>query len=670
MNAVVPPESRISPPTPDNATESKFGRVTPRAVVLAVLLTVVNDFWIVQLEVVRYSFATYAAPFYNVIFTLLVVTALNFWFGRRLPRLALSRVELLTIYVMVSVSSAVCSHNMMEILVSSAGYASFFQTPTNQWGTLFVDKLPKWLIVSDSASLRNFYFGNSTLYDPTNYRPWIVPALMWSTFCFVLLYTMLCLNTILRKQWMESERLTFPIVTLPLEMTAEGGEFFRNRYMWLGFGVAGTITFVAGLNYLYPSIPCIPIVRTDIGRYITTPPWNAIGGIPMGFYFWAICLSFLMPLELSFSCWFFFWLTRFELVGTRIMGLNDLQVLGGGFDRAYPFLNSQSYGAYLGFFVMSMWTSRHYLGRVFRTAFLGTKEEDESREAISYRKAIIGALAGVLFLSWFAHQIVGMSLWVVAVFFVFYFVFVTIIVRIRAELGFPVHDMHVMAPQYMIMTTAGTERLPQQNLIGFSLFFWFNRTYASHPAPHQMEGFKLAERTNTPARHMFYAIVIAAIFAMPIGFWALLHNYYHYGAATAKMEQWAMGFGNQTWTSLDSWIRNRVPSNTTAMGFVGVGFLASMLLGWMRVRFLWFPFHPLAYAMSNSWGVGQLWMPLMIGSACKFMSLRFGGLKTYRRALPFFLGLMLGEIAIGSLWTIVGIALGIPTYDFWPGRYR
>ncbi len=50
---------------------------------------------------------------------------------------------MITIYVMVSISSAVCSHNMMEILVSLMGYAHLFKTPQNQWGELFADKLPR-----------------------------------------------------------------------------------------------------------------------------------------------------------------------------------------------------------------------------------------------------------------------------------------------------------------------------------------------------------------------------------------------------------------------------------------------------------------------------------------------------------------------------------------------
>ncbi len=656
---------QIAPP----AAAKAFGRVTPRAVLLALLLTVINDYWIVQLEVVRYSFATYAAPFYNCVFTLLVVTAANAALRKRFPRAAFSRAEMITIYVMLSISSAVCSHNMMEILVSLMGYAHFFKTPDNNWGPMFADRLPRWLTVSDQTSLRNFYFGNSTLYDPANYAPWLVPALCWSAFCAVLIFTMLCLNTILRKQWIENERLTFPIVMLPLEMTHESGSLYRNRYMWMGFAIAGGLTMLAGLHYLYPSIPCIQISRRDVGYLITNQPWSAMGGITVAYYFWAIGLAFLMPLELSFSCWVMYWLMKMELVFCEATGINDVRVLGAGFDRGYPFLLSQSYGAYLGFFAMSIWTSRHYLARVFRTAFLGTTEEDESREAVSYRTAILGAAAGFVFLSVFAYMI-GMTRWVIVVFFTFYFIFAIIISRIRAELGFPTHDMHIMGPQHMLFTTVGTQNLPQQNLTVFSLFFWFNRTYASHPSPHTLESYKIAEQTNTPARHMFIAVTIAAIFAMPIGFWMLLHNYFHYGGATSHMEQWARGFGSDCWNTLARWIQQPFPPNTTAMGFIGVGFAVSMLLGWMRVRFISFPLHPLAYAISPSWGVAQLWMPLLIGSTAKLFILKFGGLRTYRKALPFFFGLILGEIAIGSLWTIIGIVLGVPTYDFWPGRYQ
>ena len=641
--------------------------LTLRAVVLALILAVINDYWLGQLEVVRISYPTYGSPFYNCIFTLLLLTAANFALRRYRPGLALSRVELITIYAMLSITSGVCSHLMLMPLVSAMGYAYFFQTPENGWDKLFIERLPHWLLVRDPESLKNFYYGNSTLYDPANFMPWIGPVILWSAFTAVLLFTMLCINSILRKQWVESERLTYPIIMLPLEMTEESGSLFRNRLFWLGFGIAGTLTMAAALNYLYPSIPAIRIIRRNVGQYIVTPPWNAMGSIIVGFYFWAIGIAFLMPLELSFSCWFFYWIAKFQLVASNAMGLHELQVVGGGFDKAYPFLYSQAYGAYAGFFVMSMWAGRHYLKRVFRTAFLGTKEEDESREAIGYRTAIIGAVGGMLFLCAFALRM-GMSGWVVALFFMLYFILAIVVSRIRAELGFPMADMYPMGPQYLMTTAPGSQNLEAQDLVGFAMFTWFNKSYGSHLAPHQAEALKLSERTGMGARRMFVALMIAGVLAMPLGFWQLLQMYYHNGAATANVELYGLLHGNQTWNQLAGWLKQPQPANLLGVAFVGVGFAVSMALGWMRLRFIAFPFHPLAYALAPCWGIAQIWLPIFIGSTAKFLVLRFGGLRSYRQALPFVFGLILGEIAIGSLWTIVGVVFNFPTYDFWPGK--
>lgn len=662
-------EAPSSPTDLERRRKKQDGCLTARAVLLALLLAVVNDYWIVQLEVARNSFPTYAAPFYNVIFTLLVLTVLNVPTKRLVPSLALCRGELLVIYVMLSVTSAVCSHNMMQILVSMMGYPFYFQNASNDWSNLFLNQLPQWLTVSDPVALRNFYLGGSTLYLPENFLPWLVPAAWWSLFCAVLLFTTLCLVSILRKHWIESERLTFPIIMLPLEMTDPSGKLFRNRYFWLGFAIAGSITMMAALNYLYPNIPCLSITRINIGGRISAEPWQAMGKTMMGFYLWAIGIAYLMPLDLSFSCWLFYWLIKLELVTCHLAGILDLRSPGTGFDNSYPYLNSQSYGAYLGFFALSMWSGRKFFGRVLRTALRGTREVDESNEPVSYRTSVVGFILGSAFLAAFASRI-GISVPVIVIFFMLYFVFAVICSRIRAELGFPIHDAHMMSPQYPILTAAGTQHLGRQDLVGLSMLWWFNRTYASHPSPHQIESMKIAERSQSPAGQMFKAVLVAGIAALPIGFWMLLHIYFIRGGATSNMNIHALNFGRDFSNELADRMLNNYPTNTTSIGFVLLGLIGSLAMGWARTQYVGFPLHPLAYAIGNSWGVAQLWMPLMIGSVAKFVMLRFGGLQTYRKSLPFFFGLILGEITIGSLWTLIGIYLDIPTYDFWPGRPR
>ena len=44
---------------------------------------------------------------------------------------------------------------------------------------------------------------------------------------------------------------------------------------------------------------------------------------------------------------------------------------------------------------------------------------------------------------------------------------------------------------------------------------------------------------------------------------------------------------------------------------------------------------------------------------------RVGGLRLYKTALPLFLGLILGEMIIGCIWSIIGISFNIPYFNFW-----
>lgn len=59
------------------------------------------------------------------------------------------------------------------------------------------------------------------------------------------------------------------------------------------------------------------------------------------------------------------------------------------------------------------------------------------------------------------------------------------------------------------------------------------------------------------------------------------------------------------------------------------------------------------------------WFPLFIAWVLKGTILKYGGLKLHRRAMPFFMGLMLGEFVVGCLLSIIGTAFGIPVYSFW-----
>ena len=74
---------------------------------------------------------------------------------------------------------------------------------------------------------------------------------------------------------------------------------------------------------------------------------------------------------------------------------------------------------------------------------------------------------------------------------------------------------------------------------------------------------------------------------------------------------------------------------------------------------------PVGLAVSSSWAMGYMWFPLMIAWLVKYLILRGSGLRGYRSALPFFLGLIMGEFIIGSMCNIAGLLFGFELYRFW-----
>ncbi len=233
-------------------------------------------------------------------------------------------------------------------------------------------------------------------------------------------------------------------------------------------------------------------------------------------------------------------------------------------------------------------------------------------------------------------------------------------------MGFIVQDMGGMVPPNTLITWFGTRALGPSTLTVFALFKFFNRHSRSNAMPHQLEAFKLAERTGINNRRLLMAILLATLVGGVVTAWTLLAQYYRHGAASGHFGPWALGLANSAFRPLQNWLTYPTTTNYTYISFMGGGFIFTILLMLLRARFIWWPFHPLGYALSSTWGMYNLWSCIFIASVAKWLILKQGGLKAYRRAVPFFLGLALGDYVLGSIWSILSVALDKPMYQFWP----
>lgn len=626
-----------------------------RAILIGLLLIPPNSYWVIQMEKVGQGpHPTTISLFANAIFILALLILLNNLVRRLLPRQALSQAELLGIYTMVCIGAALSGHDMVPIVIQMMCHPFRFASPGNQWMELFGDYLPQWLTVSDPAALKGYYEGGSSLYTPHNLLAWLGPSLWWIAFIVVMLFVMICINTLVRRQWMEREKLTFPIVQLPLAMTEPGGEIWRNKLLWLGFAIAGGIDLINGLAFLFPSIPAIPVKHIDLMPFITTKPWKAVAWLPYSFYPFVIGLGYLLPADLLFSCWFFYFFWKMQLVLSSAMAWDYIP--------QFPFVKQQAFGGYMAVLVMLTWTARGYLKQMWLSIVGRPSELDDSGEAMSYRIAALGAIGGTTLLIAFFWRM-GLSPLLGIAAFIIYFAVSTAIARMRAELGPPVHDLHFSGPDTLITQAIGTDNISTQNLTALSYFNWFNRAYRGHPMAIEIEGMKMAQVTGSGQKRLFVAMMAAALIGGLAAFWAYLHAAYRLGSGAKFVA--GLWFGAEPCHRLEVWLRNPTPPNHYANAATGVGFLFCLLLSIMRLRFFGWPFHPIGYAISGSWSMNLVWLPLAIAWLIKVLILHFSGLKLYKQAMPFFLGLILGQMIVGSAWSLIGLILDMPTYSFW-----
>ena len=640
----------------DGVTPSVRGRtrgVTWRSLLVAAVLMPLNAYWVVQMEIVRYSaHPTTISLLFNVVFIIVVLTVANAVLHRLLPRAALTQGELLVVYAMLALSTVVAGHDGVQVLTPTIAWPTEFSTPENRWERLFGHYLRPWLVVRDKEALAGYFEGGSTLYTRAHITAWLVPVLAWTGFIVLLLWIMLCVNSVLRRQWTDHERLTYPLAQIPLEITNPAGTLFRSRLFWAGFALAAGIDILNSFAFLFPALPHIRIEEFDLRPYITTHPWTAVGWFPISFYPFVIGIGMLIPLDFLFSAWFFYLFWKAERVASAALGL----------DRTpqFPYVDAQAFGAYVAFAVFAVWIGRGYFKEVLSKALGLSSQLDDSTEGMSYRTALLGALAGVVGLVVFSYC-AGMSLWVAVVFFVIYFVLAVAVTRMRAEFGTPVHDLHFTGPNTTMTQIAGQRAFSGSDLTVMSLYFWFNRAYRSHPMPHQLEGMYMTGRAGVARRSFSWALMAAGVLGTLCAFWAMLHLMYSYGAQAKS----STTFGGEAWGTLTTWLEAPQGPSWGVSIAAGVGFAFAWLMEMARVRWAGWPFHPLGFAVSGSWEMNLVWMPLFIAWLVKSLLLRYGGLRLFLQALPFFFGLILGQFVVGSVLNIVSIALGVPSYMFW-----
>ncbi len=597
------------------------------------------------------DFSTAGAIFLFFVFVFFVHTFL----GLLHPRLAFHRQELAVVYIMGIVGCAIPTMGLTEYLLPIISGAVYYASPENEWNQLIHPYIRTWLVPQDYEAVKFFYEG-----APRNYAlPWAVwlkPLVAWVPLILSIYFSMICISVVLRRQWIVRERLAFPLVQVPMAMIEDGERpsiikpFFKSGLMWVGFALPFIVGSLRALHNYYNFIPSVNL-QTSIPLFRNATALQIVLSFPM------LGFSYFVNLEIAFAIWFFNLLARVQEGIFGILGITSTQKLY--YAASFPVLAHQGMGAMLVLAIFGLWTAKPHLADVWRKAIKGDPSIDDSDEMLSYRTAVFGLLISNLFIfGWL--WLAGMAWWVLPIYLSAMYLLFIAVTRVVAEGGIAAARAPLIASDFVTSGLGNTVLGPHTlTALGFT-FVWAAdiRTFVLASCAN---GLKLAEDTlGRHKRSLFGAIALSILISMGTSIVTVLYLSYEYGGI--NLNGWFFGptggpvypfnfisghLNDPQGPNITGWISTL--SGGTVMG----------LLMLARQHFLWWPLHPLGFAVSTISMTNYISFSVFLAWLIKSLILRYGGPTLFQRARPFFLGLILGQFAVAGFWLIVDFFTGM-----------
>jgi len=644
------------------------GGFTPRAFIIGILCVLFLSIATPYCDLVLRS--TWIGSTFLPIGAISIFVALTLGLNTLLKSMnaGLSSSELLLIYCMMIFGAGIPSFGLSVLLIPNISAPFYYANPSNKWD-VFLKYIPSWAAPQDKTAIRYLYEGIPgaltmplfEFFKKIPFRPWIKPLFYWSILVFGIYLVMFSLVVFLRKQWVEHEKLVFPTATLPVEMvsTDQGvpslvPSFFRNKIMWIFFAIPAVIYSMKGLHFYFPAVPDINLY-VDIQKHLVDKPWNFMQFMWIRVYFVAIGFVFLLPLQLAFSLWFFYFFFQLQSVIGGILGFRMPLMYG------YPcraFAGYQMAGATLTFAILSFWAMRGHLKDIFAKVFKKDPRVDDSNEPSSYSFAVFGLVAGLLIIA-FWGMAAGVNFWLMLLVAVIYFLILISMTRLVSEGGM-YYVQQQFRPLELIMPFTGGAAIAPASITMVGLFEQvFVRDIRATLMPFLMDGYKISDSMQIKRRQVTLAMVVSVALAVFVSYVSVLVFMYRHGGI--NLENWfTQGYpGWVTSGRISDMINNpRKPSGMDVFSMI-MGGVGMIFLLWMRRLFLWWPFHPLGYIMGISWPVLQLWFSIFVAWLVKVFVLKIGGIKVYRMLVPGFLGLILGEFVTLGVWALIDFFAGV-----------
>jgi len=622
--------------------EPEAGDVSSRAILMGAMGVAVACFLAhYSAYVVHSSRVVFAhLPMAAMLVVVFLVLPATFLLHRFVPGLRLSRGDSIVVFCMVWIGATIPAANFAGLLIATIAAPYYFATSENRWAQYFHPYLPRWALPSSAGEAMTWFFEGKPVGEATPWSVWIIPLIWWGLFLAALSLVGICVVAILRKQWVDKERLPFPLAEVPLALSEEDPKLgipkvFRNRQFLIGMAIPLAIILWNIGTYFVPQFPEIPIGqhrRMRLGRYVPS--------INVKVNFFCIGLAYFTNLDVLLSIWLFYVLNLFQMgifnrTGFTI-GSSDMWGSRGGASFGW-----QNFGAFTAMTLISLWVARKQLADVFRKATRSAPDVDDSDELLCYRTAFWGLVIGIAFLmGWLVKS--GMSCLVAAIFLVGMMIMYIGVTKFVAESG-QIYMRAPITPQSFTFYTIGLTNMTPASATSLALsyaHFGLGNSFAICPLAHIA---RLGAAVGIEKKKLLLATVIALVVAMVVSVVTILHLGYKHGAYNFGV--YTFRHGNQAmFNNLVSKMRNPFPIDWSRLSFFGIGGAMFTVFALLRYRLPWWPVSPIGCAVSSIWVTHNLAFSIFLTWVAKFVILSLGGIAGYRKARPLFIGLVIGYV--------------------------
>jgi hypothetical protein len=566
--------------------------------------------------------------------------------------------ELMLVTSMMLVSATVPASGLMRYWFPMTAAAPYLaQRPDVRWEEDVLKEVPEGIVLSRdprSMAARKFYEGTpegETIRVP--WRVWLPVFLSWGGYIVPYYLATLLLMAVLRKHWVENERLIFPLARVPLELTdgAGGDTVFPPLVKSKPFLAGAIISVAFGLMRLSPvflgeEVAWKPVV--PVGTVLQGTPLQVMGMSDGPIYPICIGFAFLVPSDVSLSIWLFY-----IFISSEVLIADKLaRPLEGGIWG--PFIRWQRMGAIVTFAVGMLWAARRHLWAVFRTA-CGQGGVPDEREPVSYRAGFWGlVLSLAAIVAWFAFF--GMSVWTAMGMVFLIFCAVLVHARLIAQGGLYMTGGALHPPELLHSMTGGRAFSAPAVVVANMQQEIFHDA-REWLGPHAMNVMRISSVFEKRRRLLVPALICALAVALVTSGYSTLHNV-HYDLGTANSKDSIHSGGRvplRTYNNSHNWIANPARSaqpHWVALAMGSVGMASLMLLRW---AFYWWPVHPLGLALATPWPMMELWFCFLLGWLTKVCILKFGSGGILRGARTFFVGVIVAETTQVGITTLISL---------------